>query len=301
MDSNPQSLRSSTGQNLKNPRKRKRRLNGPIVYKSNRGNLNIMDAEDETPDEFNGINFTYVKDPISEIIQCSSILIKQKMDSIELITGCETCNKYYIFGLGKRGYKLLFKCEENTDCFMKFFCPTSLKAVNMKLLHISSPETKISNKIVSNIFKPFRCTCFCFYRPVFVLTIEESNEIVGKIIEQYSCCEQIYEVINRQNKVKYIIKGNYTQCGLFCSNAICGKTCDVNLSILSPEKQEPIGNIEKHIIDKEKGEESFQVNFPTEANSNDKLLLLAIGLMINYQYFEIDPSKLRGINNNNLS
>lgn len=294
MDSNPQTLRSSTGQNLKNPRKRKRRLNGPVIYKSNRRNLNIMDAEEENPDEFKGINFAYVKDPISEIINCSSILIKQNVDSIELITGCETCNKYYIFGLGKRGYKFLFKCEENTDCFMKFFCPTSLKAINMKLLHISSPKTKNSNKIVSNIFKPFRCTCFCFCRPVLVLTLEESNEIIGKIIEKYSCCEQIYEVINRQNKLKYLVKGSYTQCGLLCSNAVCGKTYDVNFSIFFHDKEEPIGNIEKHIIDKEKGEESFQVNLPSDANSDDKLLLLAIGLMINYQYFEIDPSKLRG-------
>ena len=214
------------------------------------------------------------------------------MDSIELITGCETCNKYYIFGLGNRGYKLLFKCEENTDCFMKFFCPTSLKVVNMKLIHISSSETKNSNKRDSNIFKPFRCTCLCLYRPVLILTIEESNEIVGKIIEQYSCCDKIYEVFSKQNKVKYYVKGNYSQCGLFCSNAICGKTCDVNFSILSPEKQEPIGNIERH-LDKEKWEESFQVNFPSDANSNDKLLLLAIGLMIDYQYFEIDPSKLK--------
>ena len=184
---------------------------------------------------------------------------------------------------------------------MKFFCPTSLKAVNMKLLHISSPETKNENKIASNIFKPFRCTCFCFYRHVFILTIEELNEIVGKIIEKYSCCEQIYEVINKQNNIKYIVKGNYTQCGLICSNSICGKNRDVNFSILSPEKKEPIGNIERLIIDKEKGEESFQVNFPSDANSNEKLLLLAIGLMINYQYFEIDPSILRGIINNNLS
>lgn len=301
MESYNPTLRSSTGQDLKNPKKRKRRLNGPVVYKANRPMLNIMDAEEDIPDEFKGINFTYVKDPISEIVNCSGILIKQNIDSIELVTGCETCNKYYIFGLGKKGYKYLFRCEENTDCFMKFFCPTSLKEINMKLYHISSAQEKNSNKIFSTIFKPFRCTCLCLYRPVIVLTLEESNEIIGKIVEEYSCCDQVYEVINRQSKVKYIIKGRCTQCGLFCSNAICGKTCDVNFSILSPEKQEPIGSIEKKIIDKEKGEENFQVNFPSDANSNEKLLLLAIGLMIDYQYFEIDPSKLRETINENLS
>ena len=36
--------------------------------------------------------------------------------------------------------------------------------------------------------------------------------------------------------------------------------------------------------------DSYQVSFPKNASPNDKLLLIALGLMIDYQYFETDAS-----------
>jgi hypothetical protein len=37
--------------------------------------------------------------------------------------------------------------------------------------------------------------------------------------------------------------------------------------------------------------ENYKITFPPQSTVNDKLLLTALGLMIDYQYFEIDPSK----------
>jgi hypothetical protein len=34
--------------------------------------------------------------------------------------------------------------------------------------------------------------------------------------------------------------------------------------------------------------DSYQVNFPPNASPYDKLLIIALGLMIDYQYFETD-------------
>ena len=34
--------------------------------------------------------------------------------------------------------------------------------------------------------------------------------------------------------------------------------------------------------------DSYKVTFPQDASPNDKILLIALGLMIDYQYFETD-------------
>ena len=36
--------------------------------------------------------------------------------------------------------------------------------------------------------------------------------------------------------------------------------------------------------------DSYQISFPPGATAEDKLLLIALGLMIDYQYFETDSS-----------
>lgn len=294
MNTIPSTLRSNTIQKLQ-----KTRSNRPVViYRSRQENIEI---ESVTPQPFDGFDFSYVKDPISEIRKCKGILIKQKIESPEFITGFETCNKYYIFGIGERGYKFLFKCEEYTNCFNKFFCPTALKEIKMKLLHISPSNSSFSSTNISNIIKPFKFSCFCIGRPEIILTLNDSSEIIGKIRAQFSCCDYCYEIINKQNQIKYIIKGNCCQCGLFCSNSICGKRCEANFSILIPKTGEQVGSIEKQLEDKTKEEENYQINFPPKANSNDKLLLTVLGLMIDYQFFEIDPLKLKDTIKKNLS
>ena len=41
--------------------------------------------------------------------------------------------------------------------------------------------------------------------------------------------------------------------------------------------------------------DSYQVSFPASATAEDKLLLIALGLMIDYQYFETSSSDENGM------
>jgi len=273
--------------------------NQPItIYNSQQAQLK---EESCSPDIFNNLNFSYVKDPISEIENCSGIIIKQYPDNYKFINGCESCNKYYIFGISDNNYKYLFKCEENINCFNNYLCPISNKKINFNLIHIDSNLSSSGIK-VGSIIKPYKCSCFCICRPEFILNLEDSNETVGKIKEYYSCFENSYRVINIKNQSRYLVKANCCQCGLFCSNSICGQNSDVSFNIMEPLTEEVLGIICKQKKgDKKNGEESYEIKFPKNANSNDKLLLTALGIMIDYQYFEIDPRKFKDIINNNLS
>lgn len=270
---------------------------GITIYNSQQAELN---EESNSINPFGNLNYSYVKDPISEIENCTGVLIKQYPDSFNFVNGCEACNKYYIFGVNQNNYKYLFKCEENIDCFMNIFCPMSNKKLIMNLIHISSNSPSSQGVKVGNITKPYSCTCCCFCTPELILSIEDSNEIIGKIKEDFSCCYNDYKLKNIKNENRYLVTANCCQCGLCFSNSICGNNCDVSFSIEEPITHEQLGVITKQLIgDKKNGEKSFEIKFPRNANSNDKLLLTALGIMIDYQFFEVDPNKFKDNINQN--
>ena len=270
---------------------------GITIYQSQQAQLN---EESNSNDPFANLNYTYVKDPIAEIENCTGVLIKQYPDTYNFINGFETCNKYYIFGISKNGYKYLFKCEENIDCFMNIFCPMSNKRLNMNIIHISSNSPSDPGVKIGNIVKPYSCTCCCACTPELILNLEDSSETVGKIKEDCSCFYNNYKLLNIKNTNRYLVTPKSFQCGLMCSNSICGNNFDVSFSIEEPITHEQLGIITKQIIgDKKNGEQSFEIKFPRNANSNDKLLLTALGIMIDYQFFDVDPRKLKDIFNKN--
>ena len=272
--------------------------NQPItIYQSS---LTQREVISHSEDPFGGLKYSYVKDPITEIEKCSGVLIKQFPDSFNFVNGCESCNKYYIFGINEEGNKYLFKCEENTDCFMQYFCPVSNKKLNMNLLHISDPSS--SGVKIGNIEKPYKCSCCCICQPELILTLEDSKEIIGKIKYDFSLFDDGYKIKNIKNKTIYYVRGNCCQCGLFCSNSICGKSSDVIFSIEEPITHEQFRVISKKISgDKKNMEEIYEIKFPMNAKSNDKLLLVALGVMIVYQFFDINQRKYKEIiNKNNL-
>ena len=270
---------------------------GITIYQSQQAQLN---EESNSNDPFVNLNYSFVKDPISEIQNCKGVLIKKFPNSYNFINGFETCNEYYIFGISKDGYKFLFKCEENIDCFMNIFCPISNKKLNMNLIHIFSNSPSSQGVKVGNIIKPYSCSCCCICRPELILSLEDSNETVGKIKEDFSCLNNNYKLINIKNKSRYLITANCCQRGLFFSNSICGNNCEASFSIEEPITHEQLGVITKQLVgDKKNGEERFEIKFPKNSNSNDKLLLTAIGIMIDYQFFDVDPRKFKNINNKN--
>lgn len=293
MNFSPSSQRGSTINEFKY------NTNQPItIYQSQQAQL---EQESFTEGPFKDLNFSYVTDPVLEIEKCTGVLIRQFPDEFKFVSGCEGCNKFYIFGITDEGYKYLFNCKESIDCFMQYFCPISNKKINMNLIHDSSnPQTSQGVKI-GTIDKPFRCACCCICRPELILTLVDSNETIGKIKEEFSLFDDSYKVINIKNTSRYRVRASICQCGLCCSNTVCGNNCDTSFYIEEPITHEPLGSITKQNIgDKQNPKETYEIKFPRKANSNDKLLLTSLGIMLDYQFFDIDPMKFKNpiINNN---
>lgn len=235
-----------------------------------------------------GIQYVYVEDPMVELNSCTSVLIKQQAEFLEAMFGCETANRYHVFGQTPQGFKALFKCREKSNWCMRNCFPSNQREFNMEIEHITFNQ--ILNPFAT-AYKPFKCTFCCFCRPELMVTLNSLGS-VGTVFHEWSLCDPLFNVYDGNKQLKYVVTANCCQCGLLCANNICGKLSEAHFSILIPGTQTEVGKIIKESASSFSevltDADNYQIFFPPDANASDKLLLIALGLMIDYQYFETD-------------
>lgn len=242
-------------------------------------------------------NIIYVQDPMSELNNCKGVIIRQQPELFEAITGCETPNRYHVYGQTSQGLKYLFKCMERSDYCTRTCCPSNIREFNMEIYHIVNFGQPIS-KLFANAVKPLMIPCFCCCRPEMTLLLGEQKEMVGKIINSFTMCDPEFEVYDKTGNLKFRINANCCQCGLMCANNICGKFSSATFEIYDGTMSNRLGQIAKmpaqSFSEMVTDADSYQVTFPAQATADDKLLLIALGLMIDYQYFETDSNSDSG-------
>ena len=240
-----------------------------------------------------GVVYIYVPDPMEELKNCTGVLIRQQPEYYEAITGCETANRYHVFGQTPQGMKYLFKCREISGFCMRNCCPSNQREFNMDIIHIASQDQMSPSftKRFANAFKPFKCPICCICRPEMFLTINEDSKYVGKVKHVCTFLDPQFDIYDSENRLKYIVDADCCQCGLCCANNLCGKLSQAVFNIYNGTGNNPVGTIIKkpaNMAEMFTDADSYQVNFPADANEYDKFLMIALGLMIDYQYFETD-------------
>ena len=243
---------------------------------------------------FSGIQYVTVVDPMSELNNCQSVIIRQQPELLEMMIGCETANRYHVLGIANGLYKYLFKCQERSGFCQRNCCPSNLREFNMDIYH--AVTTALTGSVAgkfANAYKPFKCPCFCLNRPEIMVTLGTENKYIGKIKHLFTCCDPEFEVYNAQG-LKYYVRADCCQCGLLCANNFFGKMSQATFEIYQPGSSSIIATISKmpaqSFSEMATDADSYQVGFPQGATAEDKLLLIALGLMIDYQYFETDSS-----------
>ena len=266
---------------------------------SNRDLYPTMGYQDggAAPPLFGGLQFVYVQDPMTELVNCPSILIRQEPEFFEALTGCETPNVYHVFGQSPYGYKYLFKCLEQSECCERYFCPSDKREFNMDIIHCSSLAQlgMDYNTPFANMHKPFMCAMGCCCRPEVTITLSNKKTIVGKAIHIYTCCDPTFEVYDATGKLKYIVSADCCQCVLLCPGTLA-KTYEGQFDIYDAVSNQNVGRIFKEpatYSEMVTDADSFTVNFPITANSYDKLLLMGLTIMIDYQFFETNANDER--------
>ena len=237
-------------------------------------------------------NFIYFQDPMTELAQSTGAIIRQQIELMEVMTGCETQNRYHVFLQTPMGLKYAFKCNERSEGCARCCCSSSARPLQMTIRHIISYDQLESDlaKIFISINKPCTCACFCLCRPHMDVSLVETRQYLGRVSEPCTCCDEDVDVYNSSGNLKYQIIGDCCQLGLCCSSNV-EKLANINFDIVESGMQ--VGNMSK--LPAGFGEfftkaDSYRINFPQTASPEEKMLLIIAGLMIDYQFFENDNS-----------
>jgi len=234
-------------------------------------------------------NIGYTTDSLQILENAPAAKIKQQIEWLELLTCCETKNRYDVFAKINEQSIYLFRCKEESGWCMRNCCPGNCREFNLKL-------TLPNQQIFAYLERPYKCTCCCCNRPLMTCKFKDGKKF-GKIIEPFRLCSPLFETYDESDASKYFLEIPCCQCGFCCRGSPCGKCYEVYGNIYNnPNLTTPVGVIkkkEKCIQETFTDANTFQITFPVDATIYDKLNLIAAVLMIDYRYYEENSNNRR--------
>lgn len=218
--------------------------------------------------------------------------IKQKFEPLEVITGCLTKNRYYVYEKGADGSGIgnrMLKCSEGSGCFARRCCAPDCRRFYMKCTNLFN-----DNKVCLEMTRDCACSIYCLNRAVMkVYYTEEGSQVyLGKVTDLFSFTNFVFQIDDEDNKPVYTVKASMFQCAI-CLYGCPGEACrPVRFELWKGNGESKIsGNLLKRTkracckvptTDAEK----FTVPFEEGASFKHKALLLAACLLIDNRVFE---------------
>lgn len=227
-------------------------------------------------------NFILVKDPIQELEYAKRAYIKQDSVLCEFIIGCTQKKTYHVFLDTPEGEKYMFKILEESDCLSRNILCFNCREFHLDFFQIGPINP--GNVPYLQLMKPGKC----FANPKIDVKHIDSGTFFGRIQKKGMQLDPQVDVFDEQNKIKYSVKTEFCQCGIFCCCCgCCAKLSDIEFKILQDGKIK--GNVCKLSADISEfltKADTYQIIFPKEANSKDKMLLLVSTILIDYVIFD---------------
>ena len=231
-----------------------------------------------------------VGDPLEILKTAPTAKIKQQIELLEIVTGCETKNRYDVFAQINGQNYYIFKCKEDSSWYQRNCCPADNREFNLRW-------TLPNQQIFALCDKPFKCTCCCLQRPEMLCRFK-NNQQFGRIKEPWRLCSPFFETYDEADGSKYALEIPCCQCGFCCRNCCCGKCSEVFGNIYKVENLSvPVGVVKKKencIQEMISDANTFIITFPVDATIGDKLNLIACVLLIDYRYYETSGGSNQG-------
>lgn len=223
------------------------------------------------------------------------IYVKQKFEFLEAVTGCESGNKYYIYELAQNGKKKkgkkLVKCKEKSNQCGKQCLSSSDRPFKMECKNLFDGDD-----LCLQMRKPYKMTFMCFNRPKMdIFTFANGQEqYLGKVVDNYDFCNYSFSLFNSQSKKLFHVEASCNQLGFFCS-CPCGPCEKIIFRIWRGDKEQELqplikkgkSNYAKNAIG---DADNFIVPFPPNATYEERVMLMATSLFIDYMMFESSAS-----------
>ena len=296
--------------------------NNDIIIKSKKNSRKSQGIffDDDIKDEditssqnywYKGELMKLVPDFLNEILKANEVIVEQKLELMEALTGCETPNRYNVFFIDKdRQKKFLFKCKEESNWFCRNCVPSSNRSFYLKMQHIvSSNKSTDYKQTIAEFERPFMFTCLCCCRPEMdgFFKVEDTidvtgknlvsqkikfGESLGKVIEPFSCGPTLL-IYGSNGKIRWKIYGEYCQCGFWARDISVGKCYEVDFWIYDNDADtssaKPVGNIHKvfkGLSELVTDSDAFILTFPKKANAIERIMLIGSVIMLDYRFYE---------------
>ena len=200
------------------------------------------------------------------------LIIKQKVEVLEIVTGFETANKYEVLNnLGQNVYK----AKEDSDCCTRNCCGSG-RCLDMSITDLQGQE-------VIHLNRPLRCQECCF--PCCLQEMEVSSPagtVIGSISQQWSILHPRLLIKDELGIPVLRIEGPCWTCSCFGS--------DVEFTVVSVQNGEQVGVITKQWTGLVKevftDADNYGINFPLDLDVKVKATLLGALFLIDFMYFE---------------
>jgi len=161
----------------------------------------------------------------------------------------------------------------------------------MRVYNTSEREDDENDEEFLFFQKDFRCTCCCFNRPDIKVYYSGGAERVylGKAVAPCMACNIQLNVLDANDREIYKIHGSCCQLGLCCKGWPCEPCQTVGFDLFDTVKGEKVGALEKRTAGCLKSAVSdtsnFVVRFPEGCSKENKALLMATVIMLDYENF----------------
>ncbi len=282
--------------------------NKDFLYKEKGKKGIYFDDEIKEDDVTSSTNYWYrgelmklVPDAQAELLEANEVIIEQKIELMEVLTGCETPNRYNVYLVDKnKQKKYLFKCKEESNWFCRNCLPSSGRSFSLRMIHIISSNKKTDyKKTIADFDRDFTFLCCCRPRMQAYYKGEpgdnakdKKRQPMGKVLEPCGIAPQLL-IYAPNGTVKYKIYGEYCQCGFWARDLSVGKCYEVDFWIYEGNadvsKSKPVGNV--HKVFKGLSElvtdcDAFILTFPKKAKAVDRILLIGSVIMLDYRFYE---------------
>ena len=215
---------------------------------------------------------------------CPGIMIKQVVNVVELLTGCEMRNKYtgHIWDPNNptaEGQQILYFEEQEGGGCQRICCKQNRDLqLNMYEGHNSS------GNVLMQFYKSFGFAELCCYRPE-VLIFDGAGTKIGHIDDPFKCCVMDQRVYDPNGTQIYGVAGSVCQIGICCP-------CmgDVHFDITDaggqPVQGAKISKVFAGCAELMAKVNNFTITFPAGATTSQKLALIGTTMLIDFEYFE---------------
>ncbi|CAL4143519.1 unnamed protein product, partial [Meganyctiphanes norvegica] len=207
------------------------------------------------------------------LTQLDQVLVKQIFELCEILSGCETKNRYVLTNSLKQEWAT---AVEDTSCLNRQCCGP-IRPFDMNITDNQGME-------IIHMERPLACTGSCCPCCLQSITISSSGQTLGSVHQEWSFCTPMgvdLTVRDAADNTVFKIKG---PC---CAFSCCGT--DVDFMVISNDGQE-MGKISKTwkgcCAEAFTDADAFSISFPLDLDVKAKALLIGAMFLVDFMFFE---------------